>query len=70
MSLNRQKSEGNWYINNHKYIVLFLKIEDKEHKKQKTVGECLEYFLKNKLFEDLVAYALTDKPSGFFKYAL
>lgn len=36
----------------------------------KTIGECLEYLLRNKLIEALCAYALTDTPNGFFKYAL
>ena len=47
-----------------------IKVEDQEHKKMKTVGECLEFFLRNKIFEELVAYALTDNPPGFFKFAL
>ena len=36
----------------------------------KTIGECLEYLLRNKLIEALCAYALIDKPSGFFKHVL
>jgi hypothetical protein len=47
-----------------------LKVEDKQNKQMKTIGECLEYVLKNKLIEALVAYALTDNPTGFFKYTL
>jgi|LauGreDrversion4_2_1035121.scaffolds.fasta_scaffold893477_2 hypothetical protein len=36
----------------------------------KTVGECLEYMLKNKVIEVICAYAMSDKPVGFFKLGL
>jgi hypothetical protein len=36
----------------------------------KTIGECLEYMLKNKIIEVLCAYAMIDKPRGFFKFAI
>jgi hypothetical protein len=47
-----------------------LKTEDDEHRAQKTIGDCLEYLLRNKLLEALCAYAMIDKPRGFFKLAL
>ena len=36
----------------------------------KTVGECLEYMIKNKIIEVLCAYSMSDKPGGFFKFGL
>ena len=36
----------------------------------KTIGDCLEYLLRNKLIEALCAYAMMDKPRGFFKLAI
>ena len=36
----------------------------------KTIGECLEYLLRNKIIEVLCAYAMIDKPRGFFKLAI
>ncbi len=36
----------------------------------KTIGECLEYLIRNKIIEVLCAYAMMDKPRGFFKLAL
>ena len=34
------------------------------------MGECLEFALRNKIIEALCAYAMIDKPKGFFKLAL
>jgi fructose-specific phosphotransferase system IIC component len=36
----------------------------------KTVGECLEFMLMNKILEALCAYSMVDKPTGFFKFGL
>ena len=36
----------------------------------KTIGDCLEYLLRNKVIEVLCAYAMIDKPRGFFKLAI
>ncbi len=47
-----------------------LKHEDENNREMKTVGECLEFALKNKIFESLCAYAMLDRPQGFFKLAL
>ena len=30
-----------------------------------TMGECLEYMLKEKIFEVFCSYIATDKPTGF-----
>jgi Retinoic acid induced 16-like protein len=51
-------------------IDLILKQEDELNREMKTVGECLEYLLKNKVIEALCAYSMLDKPQGFFKFAL
>jgi len=53
-----------------KIVDRMLRIEDKENRKTKTVGECLEFMLRERLIEAICAYALTDNPPGFFKYAL
>jgi len=47
-----------------------LKEEDETHRQMKTVGECLEFFLRTKGIEVLCAYAMIDKPKGFFNKAL
>lgn len=47
-----------------------LKEEDEKNRSLKTVGECLEYFLRVKVIEVLCAYAMIDKPRSFFKLAL
>ena len=47
-----------------------LKEEDLCHRQMKTIGDCLEYFLRNKVIEALCAYAMIDKPKGFFKFAI
>jgi hypothetical protein len=36
----------------------------------KTVGECLEFMLMNKVLEALCAYSMVDKPLGFLKLGL
>jgi hypothetical protein len=36
----------------------------------KTVGECLEFMLMNKVLEALCAYSMVDKPPGFLKFGL
>lgn len=36
----------------------------------KTIGDCLEYTIRNKITEALCAYAMIDKPRGFFKLAI
>ena len=36
----------------------------------KTVGECLEYMLMNKVMETICAYSMIDKPVGFFVVGL
>lgn len=52
------------------FLVIILKQEDETHREMKTVGECLEYMLMNKVLEALCAYSMVDKPAGFFKFAL
>jgi hypothetical protein len=47
-----------------------LRVEDKHNRQTKTVGDCLEYMLRERVIEAICAYALTDNPPGFFKYAL
>lgn len=47
-----------------------LKKEDEANRLMKTVGECLEFFLRVKVIEVLCAYAMIDKPKGFFKKAI
>ena len=44
--------------------------EDKRNRESRLIGECLEYFLKHKIFEYLCAYLQTDKPAGFFDFGL
>ena len=45
-------------------------MEDRLNRQMKTVGECLEFMLREKMIEVLCAYALIDKPKGFFKHTL
>jgi hypothetical protein len=49
---------------------VILKREDEGNREMKTVGECLEYMIKNKVIEVLCAYAMSDIPGGFFKLGL
>lgn len=39
-----------------------LRVEDRFNRHMKTIGECLEYLLRNRIIEALCAYALTDNP--------
>jgi hypothetical protein len=55
---------------NSSIIDQLLKEEDDINRHMKTIGECLEYLIKNKLIEVMCAYAMIDKPRGFFKFAL
>lgn len=36
----------------------------------KTIGPCLEFLIRTKILEALCAYAIMDRPKGFFKVAL
>jgi hypothetical protein len=49
---------------------MMLREEDKENKFMKTIGECLEYFISNKLIEYMVAIAMTNNPPGLFNFCL
>ena len=48
-------------------ILAILCEEDLENDKDRTIGECLEYFMEHNIFEILGAYTKADKPNGFFK---
>jgi hypothetical protein len=47
-----------------------LREEDEGNRHMKTVGDCLEYTLRTKIIEAICAYAMIDKPRGFFKLAI
>ena len=47
-----------------------LKEEDQTNRQMRTIGECLEYTLKNKILEVICAYSMIDRPKGFFKFAI
>lgn len=49
---------------------MILREEDEIHREMKTVGECLEFMLMNKIIEALCAYSMVDRPPGFFKLVL
>eukprot|EP00347_Sterkiella_histriomuscorum_P007531 403348561 len=70
--LKKHKSllEADSIKKNLQYIIQLLKDEDEQNRQMKTIGECLEYLLRNKVIEALCAYAIMDKPRGFFKIAL
>jgi hypothetical protein len=51
-------------------IGVLLKKEDEGNREMKTIGECLEYMIKNKVIEVLCAYAMSDKPSGMLKHGV
>ena len=44
--------------------------EDLEKRETQTIGECLEYTLKNGLLMELVAYGKSDRPEGLFEIVL
>lgn len=48
-------------------IVDLLWEEDIENRHERTMGDCLEFFLEQNIFEILGAYTKSDKPTGFFK---
>lgn len=64
--MSKQSLYQNIIIN----IVRILKEEDEKNREMKTVGECLEYLLQNKIIETLCAYGMIDKPKGFLKIVL
>lgn len=47
-----------------------LRMEDRLNRHMKTIGDCLEYLLREKIIEVMCAYAQIDKPRGFFKHTL
>ena len=51
-------------------IVDILCEEDIENRHERTIGDCLEYFLSCNMFEIITAYTKSDKPRGFFKIGL
>jgi hypothetical protein len=63
-----QMSKWRWFNNGS--IDVILKREDEGNREMKTVGEALEYMLKSKVIEVLCAYAMSDRPGGFFKIGL
>jgi hypothetical protein len=44
--------------------------EDSEKRETHTIGECLEFTLKEGLFMELVAYGKSDRPEGLFEIVL
>ena len=40
--------------------------EDEELRQQKTIGDCLEFVLKEGILSELVAYGKSNKPDGLF----
>lgn len=44
--------------------------EDVEKRETQTIGECLEYTLKEGLLMELVAYGKSDRPEGLFEVVL
>jgi len=51
-------------------IVDLLHAEDVEHRNERTIGDCLEYFMSNSMFESIGAYTKADRPHGFFKIGI
>ena len=51
-------------------IVEILWDEDLENRHERTIGDCLEFFLSNNMLEIITAYTKADKPKGFFKIGL
>jgi hypothetical protein len=51
-------------------IVEILKVEDNENLNERTLGDCLEHFMANSMFEIIGTYTKSDRPSGFFKIGL
>jgi hypothetical protein len=41
--------------------------EDIENLHERTMGDCLEFFMEQNIFQILGAYTKSDKPTGFFK---
>lgn len=48
-------------------IVDILLEEDHENRRERTMGDWLEFFASNSMFEIIWAYTKADKPTGFFK---
>lgn len=44
--------------------------EDQISRETKTLGECLEFSLKQGIFMELVAFGKSDKPEGLFEIVL
>jgi len=44
--------------------------EDISNRESKTIGECLEYTLKQGIVMELVAFGKSDKPEGLFVVCL
>lgn len=40
--------------------------EDEDLREQKTIGDCMEYVLKEGVLSELVAYGKSNKPEGLF----
>lgn len=56
--------------NNLRKVADLIIDEDQANRATNTVGECMEYFLKHHIFESLIAYAKSNKPPGFFNFAM
>ena len=44
--------------------------EDSKTRKQRTIGECIEFTLKQGLLLELVAYGKSDKPEGLLEIVI
>ena len=53
-----------------KKISKIILVEDKRNVGHKTIGECLEYFLSEKMCDIICAYIKVDIPYGFASYGL